>query len=42
MSKNEVYITAEGLKKLEEELDHLRVVRRQEVAPAVARGHPGR
>ncbi|MES0339496.1 MAG: transcription elongation factor GreA [Anaerolineales bacterium] len=32
MSKNEVYITAEGLKKLEEELDHLRVVRRQEVA----------
>ena len=32
MSKNEVYITAEGLKKLEEELEHLRVVRRQEVA----------
>ena len=32
MSKNEVYITAEGLTKLEEELQHLRVVRRQEVA----------
>ena len=32
MSKNEVYITAEGLTKLEEELEHLRVVRRQEVA----------
>ncbi len=32
MSKNEVYVTAEGLKKLEEELEHLRVVRRQEVA----------
>jgi transcription elongation factor GreA len=32
MSKNEVYITAEGLKKLEEELEHLRGVRRQEVA----------
>ncbi len=32
MSKNEVYITAEGLKKLEEELEHLRSVRRQEVA----------
>ena len=32
MSKNEVYITAEGLKKLEDELEHLRVVRRQEVA----------
>ena len=32
MSKNEVYITAEGLKKLEEELDHLRGTRRQEVA----------
>lgn len=32
MSNNEVYITAEGLKKLEEELEHLRVVRRQEVA----------
>jgi transcription elongation factor GreA len=32
MSKNEVYITAEGLKKLEEELEHLRGTRRQEVA----------
>ncbi len=32
MSKNEVYITAEGLKNLEEELEHLRSVRRQEVA----------
>jgi transcription elongation factor GreA len=32
MSNNEVYITAEGLKKLEDELEHLRVVRRQEVA----------
>lgn len=32
MSKNEVYITAEGLKKLEEELKHLRSARRQEVA----------
>ncbi|MEA1976869.1 MAG: transcription elongation factor GreA [Chloroflexota bacterium] len=32
MSRNEVYITAEGLKKLEEELEHLRGVRRQEVA----------
>jgi transcription elongation factor GreA len=32
MSKNEVYVTAEGLKKLEEELEHLRGVRRQEVA----------
>lgn len=32
MSKNEVYITAEGLKKLEEELEHLRSARRQEVA----------
>jgi len=32
MRKNEVYITAEGLTKLEEELQHLRVVRRQEVA----------
>ena len=32
MSKNEVYITAEGLTKLEEELEHLRGVRRQEVA----------
>ncbi len=30
--RNEVYITAEGLKKLEEELEHLRSVRRQEVA----------
>ena len=32
MSKNEVYVTAGGLKKLEEELEHLRGVRRQEVA----------
>lgn len=32
MSNNEVYITAEGLKKLEEELEHLRSARRQEVA----------
>lgn len=32
MSNNEVYITAEGLKKLEEELKHLRSARRQEVA----------
>jgi transcription elongation factor GreA len=32
MSKNEVYITAEGMKKLEEELEHLRSARRQEVA----------
>jgi len=32
MSKRDVYITAEGLKKLEGELVHLRSVRRQEVA----------
>ncbi len=32
MSKNEVYVTAEGMKKLEEELEHLHVVRRKEVA----------
>jgi transcription elongation factor GreA len=32
MSNQAVYLTAEGLKKLEEELEHLRNVRRQEVA----------
>ncbi len=32
MSQKDVYITAEGLKKLEGELEHLRSVRRQEVA----------
>jgi len=32
MSNQAVYVTAEGLKKLEEELEHLRNVRRQEVA----------
>ena len=32
MSNQAVYVTAEGLKKLEEELKHLRTVRRQEVA----------
>ena len=32
MPRKDVYITAEGLKKLEEELEHLTSVRRQEVA----------
>ncbi len=32
MSNQTVYLTPEGLKKLEEELEHLRNVRRQEVA----------
>jgi transcription elongation factor GreA len=32
MSKKNVYITAEGLEKLEKDLEHLRSVRRQEVA----------
>jgi transcription elongation factor GreA len=32
MSNQDVYLTAEGLKKLEEELEHLRTVRRKEVA----------
>lgn len=32
MSNQAVYLTAEGMKKLEEELEHLRNVRRQEVA----------
>lgn len=32
MSMHAVYVTAEGLKKLEEELDLLRTVKRQEVA----------
>lgn len=32
MSNNAVYLTVEGRKKLEEELQHLRTVRRQEVA----------
>lgn len=32
MNNQAVYLTAEGLKKLEEELEHLRLVRRKEVA----------
>lgn len=32
MGNNAVYLTADGLKKLEEELEHHRTVRRQEVA----------
>jgi transcription elongation factor GreA len=32
MANNAVYVTAEGLRKLEEELEHLRTVRRREVA----------
>jgi transcription elongation factor GreA len=32
MASQVVYLTAEGLKKLEEDLEHLRTVRRQEVA----------
>ena len=32
MNNQVVYLTAEGLKKLEEELEHLRAVRRKEVA----------
>lgn len=32
MANQVVYLTAEGLKKLEEDLEHLRTVRRQEVA----------
>ena len=32
MNNQAVYLTAEGLKKLEEELEHLRSVRRKEVA----------
>jgi len=32
MSMHAVYVTPEGLKKLEEELEHLRTVKRQEVA----------
>jgi transcription elongation factor GreA len=32
MANSAVYLTAEGLKKLEEELEHLRTVKRQEVA----------
>ena len=32
MGSNEVYLTANGLKKLEDELEHLHTVRRQEVA----------
>ena len=32
MANKETILTAEGLKKLEEELDNLRTVRRQEVA----------
>jgi len=32
MGTNAVYVTPEGLKKLEDELEHLRTVKRQEVA----------
>jgi len=32
MANQVVYLTAEGLKKLEEDLEHLRTIRRQEVA----------
>ncbi len=32
MSNQDVYLTAEGLKKLKEELEHLRTIRRKEVA----------
>ncbi|HJV47563.1 MAG TPA: transcription elongation factor GreA [Bacillota bacterium] len=35
MSEKEVFLTREGLQKLEEELDHLKAVKRQEVAERI-------
>jgi transcription elongation factor GreA len=35
MSEKEIFLTPEGLKKLEEELDHLKTVRRQEIADKI-------
>ena len=37
MAQKEVYLTAEGLEKLKTELDHLRSVRRQQVAEQIHR-----
>jgi transcription elongation factor GreA len=35
MSEKEIFLTSEGLAKLEEEMEHLRTVRRQEVADKI-------
>ena len=35
MSEKEIFLTPEGLKKLEEELDNLKTVRRQEIADKI-------
>jgi transcription elongation factor GreA len=35
MSEKEIFLTPEGLKKLEEELNHLKTVRRQEIAEKI-------
>jgi transcription elongation factor GreA len=35
MSEKEIFLTPEGLKKLEEELQHLKTVRRQEIADKI-------
>ena len=35
MSNKEIFLTPEGLARLEEELEHLRTVRRQEVAEKI-------
>jgi transcription elongation factor GreA len=35
MSEKEIFLTPEGLKKLEEELDHLKTVKRQEIAEKI-------
>ena len=35
MGNSTVYVTPEGLKKLEDELEHLRTVKRQEVADRI-------
>lgn len=37
MAEKEIFLTHEGLAKLEEELEHLRTVRRQEVAEKIQR-----
>lgn len=37
MSQNPIFLTQDGLAKLEEELDHLRTVRRQQVADQIHR-----
>ena len=41
MGNNEVYLTASGLKKLKDELEHLHTVRRQEVAQRIREAMQG-